>query len=286
MLPKVDTRVPSEVEEQVQAIYRRWYSDCQPAFIACAFDWLTDSFHGQFNDYQPIDAQYHDLEHTLQGTLCLARIWDGRARVGAEPVLPRRMFELSLLAILFHDTGYLKKRNDTEGTGAKYTMTHVDRSAQFAREFLSGRGYGQVEIVAIQNMIHCTGVAVDLQAIAFQSELERLGGCALGTADLLGQMAADDYVDKLPTLFTEFQEAVHFSGPMAKTLASYKDAADLKRQTLKFWETYVLPRLNNEFQGLYHYLDQPGPGGVNPYVEKIQRNLERIRQETDQGTAP
>ena len=35
----------------------------------------------------------------------------------------------------------------------------------------------------------------------------RIVGFALGTADLLGQMAAPDYVDKLPVLYDEFVEA-------------------------------------------------------------------------------
>ena len=46
------------------------------------------------------------------------------------------MFEFGMLAILMHDTGYLKKRGDNEGTGAKYTLTHVDRSIQFAGELM------------------------------------------------------------------------------------------------------------------------------------------------------
>ena len=37
--------------------------------------------------------------------------------------------------------------------------------------------------------------------VAAQSELERVLGFALATADLVGQMAADDYVDKLPELY-------------------------------------------------------------------------------------
>jgi len=37
-------------------------------------------------------------------------------RAAGQPPLTPHMFELGLLAILFHDTGYLKRRGDNEGT--------------------------------------------------------------------------------------------------------------------------------------------------------------------------
>ena len=73
------------------------------------FNWATACFEGRYLDYQPIDAIYHDLEHTLQGALCMSQLLWNRQRAGAEPRLTRRMFELGMLAILMHDTGYLKK---------------------------------------------------------------------------------------------------------------------------------------------------------------------------------
>src|SRR5205085_1093016 len=134
-----------------------------------AFDWAETCFGGKFHDYQPIDARYHDLEHTLQGTLCLARLLFGRDAAGGQ--VEEGMFQLTLLAILFHDTGYLKKKEDKEGTGAKYTPIHVGRSASFAEEFLASKNYGKEEIRAVQNMIRCTGVDADLQSIEFSNEM-------------------------------------------------------------------------------------------------------------------
>jgi len=83
-----------------------------------------------------IDAHYHDLEHTLQGVLCMARLLRRRAALNLSPAIPQRTFELGMLAILTHDTGYLKKLGDSGGTGAKYTLIHVDRSIEFAGEFM------------------------------------------------------------------------------------------------------------------------------------------------------
>jgi hypothetical protein len=69
MFPQVDTRVPGEVEEEVFAIYRKLFPKGQGGFVGQAFDWAESSFSGRVDNYQPIDARYHDFEHTLQGTL-------------------------------------------------------------------------------------------------------------------------------------------------------------------------------------------------------------------------
>ena len=138
MFGPVDTRIPQEVEDQVKAIHRAIHPDGDPTFVALAFDWASQCFKGRYADYQASDARYHDFEHTLQGTLCLARLLHGWHEAGGDSQVSRRLFELSLLAILFHDTGYLKKRSDAGGTGAKYTYTHVARSVDFARSFLTG----------------------------------------------------------------------------------------------------------------------------------------------------
>jgi hypothetical protein len=278
MLDPVDTRNPNEVESQVRSIYCKMYPDADQGFVPRAFAWAAECFSGRYADYQPIDARYHDFEHTLQGTLCLTRLLRGRQAAGAKPEVPLRQFELALLAILFHDTGYLKKRDDVEGTGAKYTVTHVARSADFADEFLQKQGYAREAIDAIRNMISCTGVNAILQRIPFHDELERMLGSALATADLLGQMAARDYVAKLPILHLEFAEAVQHDGRRAARLAAYGTAEELTRHTPTFWQNYVLPRISGDFGGLYRYLNEPYPDGPNPYLWRIEENLASIQQ--------
>src|SRR5690349_20995913 len=154
-----------------------------------------------------------------------------------------RHFRLGLLAILLHDTGYLKKRDDRDGTGAKYTITHVERSAEFAALLMAEKGFSPADIGAVQNMIHCTGVDAALSVIPFLDEIERLAGFTLGTADLLGQMAAPDYVEKLPTLFAEFDEAAHFARGQAHFISGFTSATELMSKTPTFWEKYVLVKL-------------------------------------------
>ena len=279
MHPQVDTKDPTAVEVEVQAAYRTMFRRGDRLFVPRVFGWAIECFTGHYHDYQAVDALYHDFEHTLQGTLCLVRLLRGRHMAGAQPLLNERLFQLGLLAILLHDTGYLKKSDDVEGTGAKYTVTHVSRSADFAAQLLQEKGFGPADIKAVQNMIQCTGVNAKLNAIPFQSELERIVGFALGTADLLGQMAADDYVEKLPILYAEFAEAAHFSKDDAQFISGFSSAADLMQKTPAFWEKFVQAKLKGDFANLYQFLNDPYPSGPNGYVQRIEANVQRLRQQ-------
>ncbi len=285
MFPQVDTRNPGAVEKEVEAVYLSMFRGGDASFVSRAFGWVKDLFGGKYEDYQASDARYHDLEHTMQGTLCMVRLLHGRHLADAKPVVNERMFELGLLAILFHDIGYLKKRDDLEGTGAKYTLTHVTRSVQFAEKFLEEMGFPIEEIRRVQHMIRCTGVNVDLDRIPFQNEVEKIVGFALGTSDLLGQMAADDYVNKLPILYGEFDESARFYEGKMVGVQNFSSAEDLIRKTPDFWDTYVLPKLSNEFWGLFRFLNHPYPDGPNPYVQKVQANVEKVRRQLTQANA-
>lgn len=278
MFPEVDTKNPAAVRAAVDSLYLGIFPEGDAGLAGRIFDCVVACFRGDCANYLPIDTRYHDLEHTLQGTLCMVRLLAARHRLRAEPLLDQHYFEYGLLAILLHDTGYAKRRDDTSGTGAKYTYTHVERSARFAAELLGQKGFQPGEILAVQNMIRCTGVNARLENIPFQNHIERIVGCALATADLLGQMAAPDYIEKLPSLYEEFAEAARSNGPHPVGGMFFESAEDLLRNTPRFWHNYVRPRLEGEFGGLYGFLADPYPDGPNEYIARIESNIERIRR--------
>lgn len=275
---RADTHDPLAVAAQVREDYLRLYPGSDRHLIPRIFSWAIDCFTGRNPGFLPIDARYHDLEHTLQGTLCLSTLLRCRAEVSATPEVDRETFELCLLAILLHDTGYLKHRGDTNGTGAKYTQTHVNRSCEFAERLLTLKGFRPEQVQSVKNMIRCTGMGANVTAIPFGSAAERVCGFALGTADLLGQMAAPDYVDKLPILYDEFVEAGRFLGN--EGAVGFTSVDDLRRKTPGFWERYVLPKIETDFEGLYRYLSGCDEDGLNPYIELIRANMDRLRHET------
>jgi hypothetical protein len=277
MFLPVVTKDPTAVEVEVQKAYLGIFPKADRLFVPRVFGWALECFTGNYADYQAVDALYHDFEHTLQGTLCMARLLHARHRARARPLLTEKFFQLGIIGILLHDTGYLKRRSDTKGTGAKYTATHVNRSAEFAEQLLSEKGLSAGDIQAVQNMICCTGIEAPLSRIHFQSELEKTVGHALATADLLGQMAADDYVDKLPILYAEFAEAARHDRGHTEFISKFGGAADLIQRTPGFWVDYVLPKLDKDFSGIHRFLNDPYPNGPSWYVQRIEANMRRIR---------
>jgi hypothetical protein len=285
MFSPVVTKDPTAVAQEVGAAYVALFPEGDRLFVPRAFDWASACFTGNYKNYQPIDARYHDFEHTLQGTLCFARLLRGRHQAGGQLLLSERIFQLGLLAILLHDTGYLKTREDTEGTGAKYTLTHVKRSTEFAGSLLAELGCLPADIQAVQNMIRCTGVDATLNVIPFQDEMEKTVGMALGTSDLLGQMAADDYVEKLPVLYSEFEEAARHTPERTNLLGMFSSATDLMLKTPVFWEKYVSLKLTRDFEGICRFLNDPFPDGPNFYFQRIALNMQRLRQQLERTEA-
>jgi hypothetical protein len=272
--PLVDTKDVHAVAAFTRTAIHRQYPDADTAVIDRLFRDVEDMFSGRYFDYLALDTRYHDSEHTLQAALCMIQLLEGRSRAGAMPRLSLRQVEIAIAAVLLHDTGYLKLRTDWRGTGAKYTYVHVIRSCAIAASYLPTIGFGTDEVDTVENAIHCTGPRSQIQHLQFAGETETFLGCALATADYLGQMAAPDYVDELPFLYGEFEESDRFFNvPPEKR--HFRSARDLIAKTPAFWERFVLPRLREDYRGVYRFLAEPYPDGPNAYVEAVERNIAR-----------
>lgn len=242
-------------------------------FVDALVDMVGDLFAGRLWNYQPIDLLYHDLAHTSQASRCYLAHVEGYVRVEGLAVVPREL-ELGLAAILFHDSGFLKARGDDKGTGAKYTHSHVLRSSALAASVLPELGLTRQEIEDIVGMIRCTGLNGRPDKSTFSSDLARIAACMVATSDFLGQMAAPEYVDRLPYLYAEFEEADNYSRvPKAKRM--FSSASQLVAGTAGFWQNFVRPRLETEFSGVYRYLALPAPSRRNPYIDSVERNIAR-----------
>ncbi|HRT58666.1 MAG TPA: hypothetical protein P5038_18730, partial [Candidatus Paceibacterota bacterium] len=87
MTQRVDTSDPRAVAGEVERLYREMFPGGDSAFVPEAVEAVVECFRGRFAGFQAVDTRYHDIEHTMQGTLCLARLLHGRSRAGALPVL-------------------------------------------------------------------------------------------------------------------------------------------------------------------------------------------------------
>ena len=283
-LSDIDFKTSADVSRLVKERSRSLYGSRKDGYIDTFMETIEGLFEGRNPVFLPMDTAYHNIEHTLQATLCLSELMMNRQQA---PVLPRisfRDYKRAIVAVLFHDIGYLKRADDAGGTGAKYTHVHEQRSCQFAREFLGRHGWPADDIVFVENLISSTGPTTDLTRIEYRSEVERTLGQAVCTADYIGQMSDPDYPDKLKVLFSEFEESYRYQG-IPKNKWPFVDYEALLRSTPDFWNKFVQYKMNVECAGIWEYLENPVTGG-NVYIDAVERNMSIINDRIEQLDEP
>jgi hypothetical protein len=226
-------------------------------------------FNGHYPGYRRCNTVYHDLNHTMDCLLVTAKLIHGACLNGI--VFTQRDVSLGLISALMHDTGYIQAVEDKKGTGAKYTVCHIERSIEFMEKYFHDHGFPSEYSPICRNFLRCTGLDVKIAEINFKSREHEILGQILGTADLIGQMASENYLEKLPFLYDEFKEG---------GVTGYRDKFDLMRQTPAFWEM-VKVRLVNELGHVDRYLGDylRVLWGINQdlYRQAIDRNMERLQ---------
>ena len=275
----VDTKNTAAVAKVVKAVFAGIGAEASFPLLDRLFQDVTDMFEGRYAGYQAVDMHYHNYEHTLQATVCLVHILEGRSRTFDRPVLLARDWELAVMAVLLHDSGFLKVTGDLTGTGAKYTFVHERRSCDFAREYLPRLGVTASEIEDICSAIISTGPRSRISQVTFHRDEARQMAFILVTADYLAQMSAPDYLEKLPILYQEFEEAFNFE-QIPPEKRPYHNLRELLEKSPGFWSTYVRPLLDFEAGGVHRYLGQP-----NPYLQAVEDNLAELRRRLQAGTA-
>jgi hypothetical protein len=275
MLPTVDFDSPSEVAEFVKTKFRGLFGSADDAWLNRVFADVEDLFSGKTAAYAPIDLKYHNLRHTRMATVCMAMLLEGQHNARGDAHLTARDFELAIASVLLHDSGYLKLKTDTKGTGAKYTFCHILRSCAFAASYLPEVGATDVEVENVLSAINCTGPNSEISRLRFRDPVGRVVGCALATADYLGQLADPHYPDKLGELYAEFKESDDYSNvPIEKRI--FKSEEDLVCRTPDFWAHFVKPKLDNDFQSVYRFLERPFRSGHNDYLAAIEDNFAKV----------
>jgi hypothetical protein len=268
------------LQNKIRKIYKEHFQNDDIKSIKGVFDDLIALFSGNMKGYLKCDTGYHDIKHTLQVIPPFIGILDGWNKSKKLPKITKEFFDRGIIAVLLHDTGYIKTDTDTEGTGGKYTFVHIQRSTDFATDYLSKKRFDKNTINSIKNIIMYTGVTVDFDMLPSNSGEEKIVGYALGTADLLAQMSAADYPEKLPTLYREFEESYHFEGIdelRKKGMTVYESLDDLIKQTPSFYENTVKERFKN-MGSLYTYLTYHFDDERNHFIEAIEENIKKIKR--------
>ncbi len=222
-------------------------------------------FAGRYAGYSRCNTRYHDLEHTTDTLLAMARLIHGAVEAGR--AIDRHVILVGLISTLLHDTGYIQTVDDRVGTGAKYTAGHIFRSINFARGYLPSLGYSREDYTVCRNALLCTGIQNRIARIPFRTQDEALVGKMLGTSDLLGQMASCRYLEKLPCLYRELVE-----GELLDHVSEYDFLAD----TAEFYQS-TLDRLAGDLGGVSAYMRDHFRArwriDRDPYREAIEENI-------------
>ena len=233
---------PKDIFKEVRTITLLIYPRFNFDLVVSIYDDIIKLFNGEYAGYLRCDTDYHNLRHTQECLLEMARLIHGAFLNGC-PVTEKDV-GLGLISAIMHDTGYIKATDEGGGTGGKFTVIHIDRSISFAKEYLTSRDFSSSDILYCKNCLRCTGLTVKVNTVKFISPGNELMGKILGTADLAGQMSDPFYLKKLPTLFKEFQEA---------GISLYEDEFDLLEKTPGFWE-FTKNRFADELGSVDRYL--------------------------------
>ncbi|MHB8110190.1 MAG: hypothetical protein ACYDHW_09170 [Syntrophorhabdaceae bacterium] len=270
---------PENILSHVDRIYRDNFERYDLSLVCRVLHDVIDLFNGMREGFHGCDTTYHDLYHTLQTVPPFVEIVGGWNKSGAKPHIPEDLFNLGIIGVLLHDTGYIREKSDNTGTGAKYTLTHVLRSIDFADKYLGSIGLPRSGKTCVLTIIQCTGVTLDTDII-FHSDEEKIIGYSLGTADLLGQMSSPDYLEMLPILYKEFAESYRFSGAEkipGKSSTYFGSAEELIKSTPEFYENVALKRFRM-MGSMERYISYHYEGSYNPYMAAIEANIETIRK--------
>ena len=267
----VDIYSPKAVLQEVQFILELISEDFNPSPITTAFDMIVDIFRGHHPQYRACNTHYHDLRHTTDAFLTMARLLHGALLNGED--LSESDISAALVAALFHDAGYIQERGDTEGTGAKYSSDHAERSAEFLERHGAECELSERQITDGRIMILCTDVSQDIKNISFPSRKVEFLGRLLNAADILGQMSDRTYLEKLLFLYHEYKEG---------NVGDYESEADLLRRTVDFYafiDKRLQPIMERANRYMVSHLASRWDIHTNLYTEAIEgqrKYLERI----------
>lgn len=224
------------------------------------YDSLIEVCNNGNDKYHKLETKYHDIYHFLTSTTVFLDVYT--SIVNKEIIKSNEQdFFCGVVAIMYHDIGFLKLKEDDNGTGAQYINTHVERGCHFISNNFDAL-LTEEEKGRICNLIMVTDYFKKVENL----EIDHIGACvALG--DWLSQMGDKQYVEKLSKLYQEFDEFQQYHN-----LNMYSGLQDLINKTPGFWYKLVKPLLETKFYALYEYTS-------SNYINKVERNINKLVKE-------
>ena len=256
---------PTSVLAEVNNIVHAMNPACDFASVEKAFRDIVMLYAGTYPGYRKCNTRYHDLNHTTDTFLAMARLMHGAHTHGI--YLQKRDIPLGLLSALMHDVGYIQRASETRGTGARFALVHIPRGIAFMRAYMQKNGYSSYDYRKCRAALLCTDLNLEISAISFETRSNACMGKMLAAADLVSQTADRRYLEKLRFLYLEFKEA---------GIRGYDNELALFEDSLVF-NQHMRTRLAKDLDGLDRYLTGhfKTRWGIdkNLYREGIKNNL-------------
>ena len=165
----------ASVRKAVEELFSQTWPGASIERLTTAFADFERLFSGQFPGYFGCDTVYHDLQHSLDDTLAMARLLAGYdrthapdQRLGADRAL------IGIVVALFHDAGYIRQIDDTQHrNGAEFTRTHVMRRRELPRALPADHRPGRTGCRSRRRSIHFTGYEVPFDQIRLDDPRDR-----------------------------------------------------------------------------------------------------------------
>lgn len=262
---RLSIRNPETTDLEVRRIVTSMFPDFDFRDYDSVFQGTVRLYQGKMAGFAACDTRYHDLGHTMASLLASARLLHG-VHVDRRPI-NERLVHLTLIAALFHDTGYIRRLGENDGTGAQFSRNHIQRSVDLLKADGACRNWPYKDIEAMAAMIRCTEPATAPEALDFPMEEDILGAHILATADIIAQMADDTYLEKLPLLYQEFAEA---------GISEFESEYDLVSQTLDFcfhMRNKMQNRLSDVIKCMSGHFREHYGVARDLYSEAVERNM-------------
>jgi hypothetical protein len=233
--------------------------------IEKVFNHIVALYRGRVPGYRECNTGFHDLRHTTDVFLAMARLLHGMSLAGCS--LPDDMIEPAMASALIHDTGYIQRSDDDHGTGGQYTKAHISRSSEYALNYLPHANFSDGEASLVANLIMATNVTVEFGKLHLAGSAEMSAGKALFISDLVGQMADRIYLEKLLFLYREFMEA---------NIPEYKSEEDLLEKTLNFYSAAwkkIVDEAEYDTQHMRAHFRERWADDRDLYTRAVQNNM-------------
>jgi hypothetical protein len=283
-LTDVTGTVPLDDAESVAAACERVLSrtgeDWDRDLLHASFAFAGDLFAGRHPGYLACDMPYHDLRHSLDAALIMARLVDG-CRAGGDAdglALDGESRLAGVLLALLHDTGFLRRRDEAGMRGPELGTSHEARSAALAQTYFASTSLARHAGLAA--MIEATRIAMRPQELFRGQPPSHVAiGRLLGSADLICQLADPRYLERC---YHHLYPELVIGAERAGTPPPFRNARELLAGTVAFHDNLVRPRLERDFAHAARFLARHF-GGADPYATSIRANLERCDRIVNEG---